>query len=58
MNEKKADLLVSQVEGQQSLDQIADTWGSEVKMASEVSFANFTIGGLGPEGAVIGEIFS
>lgn len=58
LNKKKAEYLISQIEGQNSLEQIANTWNSEVKSASEVTFANFTIGGMGPEGAVIGTLFS
>jgi peptidyl-prolyl cis-trans isomerase D len=58
LNEKKAEFIKSQVTGKTDLNSIASTLGESVQLADNVSFSDYTIPGIGPEGAILGTLIT
>src|SRR5690606_23014815 len=58
IKEKKAEMLISQIDGKTQLPDVATTWGEQVKKVNELTFGSFSIPGIGPEGDVTGVAFS
>ncbi|MEN9444339.1 MAG: hypothetical protein RIS47_1229, partial [Bacteroidota bacterium] len=55
IKQKKAEMLIAKMKGGKSLEQLASEFKTEVKEASNITFASRQIPGLGVEPAVIGK---
>lgn len=56
LNKKKAEFIINQINGKNNLNEIATTLSEKVQLAENVSFSDFNVAGIGPEGTLLGTL--
>ena len=58
LNEKKAEKAMELVKGAADLNAVASAWEEQIQNVGDLQFSSFSIAGIGPEGNVLGSVFS